>query len=291
MISFKQFLTEGAPRTHKYSTKRATAEDITKALQFTSKVLGIPITTLRSDLIGSARLTLAGKKEDSGDIDIAFKPTDVADVEAVNSKMLKAVKGKGVYNTGTKVGSYSVPVKGGSIQVDLMFIKNKSWAKWMYHASHESKYPGAVRNIILFTALAHTQEKDKDFVIRDGGKPIIRASKSVKMDMGMERLFKMAKFNKKTGMYNKSLEKVDPKAIEAHLHDIGKEIKFSHDPDITDNPDHVAAHVFGPGVSSKDLMTAEDVIKHVHQMPNAKEVVQASKSELKQLKLPIPAEL
>jgi len=291
MISFKQFLTEGAPKAHRYSSRRATAEDIIRALEFVSKAVSVPVTTLKGDLIGSARLALVGKKQDAGDIDIAFKPADSADAEMVNGKMLKAVKGRGAFNAGTKVGSYSVPIKGGFIQVDLMFVSNKKWAKWMYHSSHESKYPGAVRNIILFTALAHSQEKDKDFVIRDNGKPIIRASKSVKMDSGMERLFKMAKFNKKAGTYNKSLEKVDPKAIEAHLRDIGQEIKFSHESDLTDNPDHVAAHIFGHGVTAKDLMTAEDVINRIHQLPNAKEIIQASRSELKRLKLPIPAEL
>ena len=294
IITFKQFLTEGGHATSKHATQRADAADIAQALLFTSRALKIPKDTLRNDLIGSANLTLLGKKKDSSDIDIALSIKDHAPADT-NSLMLKAAGGKGGYNPGSKVGSYAVPVGGGKrVQVDLMFVSDKNWAKWVYHSSEgdASKYPGAVRNIILFTALAHTQERDKDFVIRDDdGKPVIRASRSVKMDLGMERLFKMANFNSKTGKYSKGLGKADPKEIEAHLREIGKHIKFSHDPEITNNPDHVASFVFGAGVKAKDLMTAEDVIKQVHQMANAREVVQACRSELKRLKLPIPAEL
>jgi len=294
MLSFKQFLVESKQRAHKYSTKRANAADVKTALEFTSKVLGIPVSALKDDLIGSAKLTLMGRKKDSGDIDIAVKTDDVDDI---HQKMLKAVNGEGVHNAGTKVGSYSVPIGDKHIQVDLMFVKNKDWAKWIYGSEHGagSKYPGAVRNIILMTALAHTQEPGKDFVHRDSeGKPVVRASKSIKMDSGMERLFKMAKYNKKTGRYNKGIEKVKPEQIEAHLKDIGSNVKFSHDPDITDNPDHVAAHVFGKGVRANLLTSAENVIRQIHNIKNLnlqKTIIAACKSELKRLKLPIPVEL
>ncbi len=294
MVTFKQFLTEGGHATSKHATQRATPADVAQVLLFTSRALKIPRDTLKNDLIGSAKLTILGKKKDSSDVDIALamKDHDPADT---NNLMLKAVGGKGSYNPGTKVGSYAVPVgEDRRVQVDLMFVSDKSWAKWIYHSSEgdESQYPGAVRNIILMTALAYTQEHGKDFVHRDHeGKPVMRASKSIKMDLGMERLFKMAKFNKKTGRYNKGIEKVDPKEIEAHLHELGMHVEFSHDPEITNNPDHVASFVFGAGVKAKDLMTAEDVIKHVHEMANAREVVQACRSELKRLKLPVPTEL
>jgi hypothetical protein len=111
------------------------------------------------------------------------------------------------------------------------------------------------------------------------------------MDSGMKRLFKMAKLNAKTGQYNKSVDTVKPEDIEAHLKQLGKNIKFSHDTDFTDDPDAVAAHIFGKGVKAKDIMTAEDVIKQVKKMKNAKEVLAAAKSELERNKLPVPKEL
>lgn len=293
MITFKQFLLEGGHATAKFNVERANASDVKAALQFVSKALGVPYDTLKNDLLGSTELTLLGKKKDSGDIDIAFS-LEKSDVDDINKKMIDATNNEGAYNSGTRVGSYAVPVNGKKVQVDLMFVNNKDWAKFIYHSEQGagSEYPGAVRNIILMTALAHTQEPGKDFVMRDeDGRAVVRASRSIKMDLGMERLFKMAKVNAKTGKYNKGLDKVDPKEIEAHLQSLGKKVKFSHDPEITDNPDHIAAYVFGSGVKAKDIMSAENVIKQIKKLKNADEIVAACKSELERLKLPVPKEL
>lgn len=293
MITFKQFLTEGGNATAKYNTERVTQDDIRKALVFISSAIKIPVETLKNDLLGSTELTYLGKKQDSGDIDIAVSLKDNS-VEDIDAKMLKAVNGEGGYNAGTRVGSYAVPMNGKKIQVDLMFVSNKEWSKFIYHSEQGagSEYPGAVRNIILMTALAHTQEPGKDFIMRDDeGRPIIRASRSIKMDVGMERLFKMAKINSKTGKYNKSIDKVDPAEIEAHLKTLGKKVKFSHDPEITDNPDHIASFVFGKGVKAKDIMSAENVIKYIKKIKNSEEILKACKSELTRLALPIPKEL
>lgn len=293
MITFKQFLLEGGHATSKYDVQRADASDIKGALQFVSKALGVSFDTLKNDLLGSTELTLLGKKKDSGDIDIAFS-LEKSDVEDINKKMLNATNDEGGYNSGTRVGSYAIPVNGKKVQVDLMFVNNKDWAKFIYHSEQGvgSEYPGAVRNIILMTALAHTQEPGKDFVMRDeDGRAVVRASKSIKMDLGMERLFKMAKVNAKTGKYNKGLDKVDPKEIEAHLQSLGKKVKFSHDPEITDNPNHIAEYVFGKGVKAKDIMSAENVIKQIKKLKNASEIIAACKSELERLKLPVPKEL
>ncbi len=293
MISFKQFLVEGGNALAKYEVKRAGRADIKQAVDFVSTATGISLADLKSNLLGSTRLTHDGKRKDSGDIDIAIVTSKYAP-EDVNAKMLKALDGEGVYNTGTKVGSYAVPVNGKKVQVDLMFVNDGTWANWIYssHQGDKSKYPGSVRNIILFTALAHTQEKDKDFVIRDGqGKPVIRASKSITMDSGMKRLFKMAKFNEKTGAYNKTVNTVSPEEIEDHLKKIGKNIKFSKDLEHTNNPDDVAKFIFGKGAKASDLDTAEEVIKQIKKVPNAAEIIAASRSELTRLGMEVPTEL
>lgn len=293
MLTFKQFLAEGGHATEKFNTSRANQSDVKGALSFISKTLDIPVEQLQKDLLGSTELTLLGKKKDSGDLDIAFSLKD-ADVKTIDAKMKAATNDEGGYNAGTRVGSYAVPVNGKKVQVDLMFVNNKDWAKFIYHSEigNGSEYPGAVRNIILMTALAHTQEPGKDYVLRDeNGKAVVRASRSIKMDLGMERLFKMAKVNAKTGKYNKGLDKVDPKEIEAHLQSLGKKVKFSHDPEITDNPDHIAAFVFGNSVKAKDLMSAENVVKQIKKLKNAEEISSAAKSELERLNLPVPKEL
>ena len=293
MITFKEFLAEGGNATAKYKTARASAADIKAALQFVSKVIGVPVETLRNDLLGSTELTLLGKKKDSGDIDIAFSLED-SDVDTIHAKMLKAVNGEGTFNPGTKIGSYAVPVNGKKVQVDLMFVKNKDWAKFIYHSSQgdTSAYPGAVRNILLFTALAHTQEKGKDFVLRDEtGNPYARASKSITLDSGMKRLFKMAKYNEKTGKYNMTMNTVSPEELEDHLKKMGHNIKFSKELEHTDDPKQIVQFIFGKNAKVEDAKTAEGVIKLIKKLPNAAEIIAAGKRELERLKLPIPAEL
>ena len=293
MLTFRQFLLEGGHATAKYETQRAKQADVDAVLKFVAKTLHMSYDVLKKDLLGSTELTLLGKKEDSGDVDIAFSLKN-NDVQEINRKMLDAVNGEGEYNAGTKVGSYAVPVNGKKIQTDLMFVNNKDWARFMYHSAlgRGSKYPGSVRNILLFTALTKALKDGEDFVLKtDEGQTFARASKSVTMDAGMKRLFKMSKLNSKTGKYNKALDKVSPDELEAHLKSIGKDIKFSKSEDFTDNPDEIAAHIFGPNVKGSDLMTAENVIKHSKKLKNAEEVIAACKSELERLKMPIPSEL
>lgn len=293
MITFKQFLAEGGAATAKFNTQRATKEDIEAALKFVSKTLGISYNNLKADLLGSTELTLLGKKKDSGDIDLAMSTSD-ATPEVVDEAM-KDAGVEGAYNPGTKVGSYAVPVGGDKkVQFDFMYVKNKDWAKFIYHSEqgNGSEYQGAVRNIILLTALAHTQEPGKDFVLRDEtGKAVVRASKSITMSDGMKRLFKMAKVNAKTGAYGKTVDTVSPQEIEDHLRAIGKNIKFSHDPETTDTPDHIAEFIFGAGVKAKDIMSAENVIAQIKKLKNSAQIIAACKSELNRLKLPVPKEL
>lgn len=292
--TFKQFLTEGGAATEKFNTSRANQADIKAALAFVSKAIGVETEELAKSLLGSTELTYLGKKQNSGDIDIAF-PASAGDEKSFHEKMMAAVNGEGYWNPGGKIGSYAVPVgKGKKVQVDLMFVPDKKWAKFIYHSAegNGSKYKGAVRNIMLFTALTFVQEKGKDFVERDAdGNVIARASRSIKMDKGMERLFKRAKYNEKTGKYNKSLDTVTPDELEAHLKKIGKNIKFSKEVDTTTDADFIARFIFGPGVKAKDIMTAEDVIKHIKKMKNADEVIARVKEELKKNNLQIPSEL
>lgn len=288
MLTFKQFLFEGGKETASFNTERANSNDIKKAIAIVSKVLGDSKTTLEDQLLGTVSLTLQGKKKDSGDIDMAYP---IEKMEEANRKMLSHTNNEGRLNTGTKVGSYALDVGGKKVQLDLMFVKDIEFAKFGYHSAQGdgSKYPGAVRNIILTTALAHVQEPGKDFVHRDAdGTVLARASRSIKLGDGMERLFKMRRKNKKTGEYLKSLDNATPEELMAEY---GNKFKFSKEIETITDPNKVAEFIFGIGVKAKDIMTAEDVIKHIKKMKNATEVLAASKEQLAQAKLPIPSEL
>lgn len=292
MITFKQFLLEGGGATSKYGTSRATAADIKAALAFVESTLDLEPGTLKDNLLGSTEVTLLGYKTDSGDIDIAL-PIAEYNQEEVLAKMIKAVGGEGEFNPGTEVGSYAVPTRDGKkVQVDLMFVSDKKWAKFMYHSSagYKSKYPGVVRNIILATALARVQEPGKDFVLKRGEQTIARASRSIVPAVGMKRLFKIATAGR-DGAYGKNLKTVTPDTLDAFLKAAGEEIPYSRDVDHTADPDEVAQFIFGPGVSAADLLTAEDVIKQIKRMPNATEILSACVKDLDKAKLPVPSEL
>lgn len=292
MITFKRFISESGGATSKWGTERANKSDITAALKFVADTTGLPVDSLRSNLLGSTELTLLGKKSDSGDIDIAFE-IDKTDLDGIHSLMMDAVNSEGVYNPGTKVASYAVPVNNKKVQVDFMFVNSADWAKFIYHSSQNdgSEYPGAVRNIIMFTALAHTQEKGKDFVIRDkDGNSFARASKSITMDSGMKRLFKMAKVGP-SGKINKTLNTVTPDELEAGLKAQGHKVEFSKEVDLTNDPAVIVKYIFGKNAKVEDVKTAEGVIALIKKLPNAREILKACVSELTRLKLPVPPEL
>ena len=293
MLTFKQFLQEGGNETAKHGTERASAEDIKLALDAVAKQLGMDRAQVEDQALGSVHLTLSGHKKDSGDIDIAM-PIEMMD--EANAKMMKLVNDEGTLNTGLSVGSYAVPTKSGKkVQVDLMFVPDVEWAKFIYSSEHgrESAYPGAVRNIIMMTAAAMKLEPGKDIMVHHDGQMIARASRSIKLQGGLERLFKIAKHNAKTGKFTKGLEKVDAAQLTQFLKSVGKEVgEFSPDADIITDPTKVVEWLFGKGVSPKDVSTAEKVIPLIKKtFKNHSEILTKAKEELQKSHLPVPSEL
>lgn len=289
--TFKQFLFEGGAATSKFNVERATKDDIEKALEIVARTLNLP--DIKERILGSVHLTLSGKKQDSGDIDIVISNDEMDPAEA-DAKMLKLTNNEGALNKGTKIGSYAVDIGGKKVQVDLMFVNNKDWAKFIFHSQHGdgSNYPGAVRNLILMAVARHKHEPGKDFLIKVDGEVVARASRALKLDAGLERLFKAAKYNKETKTFNKSMDKMDPGQLAMHAQTIsGKKIRFNPDPEIIDDPDSVAQWLFGEGVKAADIMTAEQVIALVKKHKLAATIIEDAKKSLKDAKLPVPTEL
>lgn len=283
MVSFKQFLLEGGAATAEQGTSRANKAQVEQALAATAKALKLPLETLQKQALGSVHLVLSGHKKDAGDIDIAI-PED----QMERFDQLMRASFEGTLNKGTGVGSYAVPVDGGKVQVDLMFSPDVEWAKFIYSSEHgrKSAYPGAVRNILMMTAVANTRKEGEDAIKKDGDQVIARATRSLKLQGGLERLFKAAKV-KKDGTYTKGLEKVEPKDLEAHL---GKG-KFKPEADVITDPKKVVEWLFGKGVGAKDVETAEQVVALIKKLPNAAEIVKDAKEQLTRAKLPVPKEL
>lgn len=323
MTTFKQFLREGGGATREFNPSRASASDITEALHFAAglKTLGLSPQELRASLLGSADVTAlhAEKALTSGDIDVAVQaPASDEDIKARMTEVydeavqhLKKIysadpehSGKkiGENNLGTRVVSLPVPLfKDGKIrkivQLDLMFVKDTDWAKFAYHSAQNrdtngSAYKGVVRNVLLMSTIIHHREPGKDFVHHDPetGNVIARASRSLKLDTGVERLYKLAK-RSKTGKFTKELQKVSPSELESFLKDAGLKYKFSHDPDIISDPDALARLLFGQGVRAKDTMSAEDIIERIQSLPNSKEILDHAVKELEKSGIPVPKEL
>lgn len=300
IISFKKYLSslqESGKAVEKWvQGARATATDIKVALKFVAQHTGIPEQDLKDNLIGSTNHTLLGKQDDSGDVDIAM-PSDQYDAREINKKLSDAVNGEVYYAPGLKTYSFAIPVSNEKkIQVDLMFVGSKDWAKFAYNTNTGSKYKGVIRNQILFAVVTQHIEPGKDLVVKNQeGEVIARASRSLKFDTGLERLFKVA-LPKKDGTRKKTLDKVTPEVLKTELDKIDPELKdkFDPDPDPINDPQAAVTWMFGSGVKPADIDTAEKVIELIKtkfKPDDQKEIIEQAIKNLQNNKLPIPEEL
>lgn len=288
--TFKQFLMEGGNATADFGVVRATKEDIVRALDFVSKHTGIDKQKLMTNLLGSTSHTLAGKKKDSGDIDIAIED-GMFDRNAIVEKMKQATGQDKPKMTGGNVFSFAVPTTGDrKVQVDLMFVPSEKWARFGYHAALESQHKGVVRNMLLVNVMKHIFEKDKDIVVKDGDEEIIRVRRGFKMDGGLERLYRIAPM-RKDGKGRVAARKATPEEVEAELKRMGRHDKFSKDADTILDPDKAAEFMFGKGVKAKDLLSTENVIKHIFKLPNHAEIFKGAVEDIEKVDQPIPDEI
>ena len=180
-------------------------DEIEPTLDNLEKVLGID---LKNNTLGSV-----GKKEFSGDIDIALEiaPDDIpAFVEKLKNipEVLDIAKSS-VIMTKVKIADYdpNKKVEGkprtGYVQVDFM-PGDPGWLKTFYHAPHEkdSKYKGVFRNILMSSIAAHLDRKESEQKISDG-----RAAQSERYMWsptdGLIRVLRTPEPNKKGDGYTK----------------------------------------------------------------------------------------
>ena len=293
MITFKQFLTEGGKATEKLGTVRATAADITSALKFVSAQTGVPTDTLVGQLLGSTRLTLAGHRDDSGDIDIALNEDDL-DRDAVIEKMTAATGNKPHVTSGNTY-SFAVPTaKDRKVQVDLMFVPDVEWAKFSHHASEHSEHKSGVRNELLHSALKFSMEPGKDVRVKDAdGNDVARASRAYKLDQGVERIFKVAPMRKDGKGRVKGVVKASPAEVRQTLDDIGEDAKFDPKADVIRDPAVFAKMLFGPRAGAKDLMSTERLIHMIqkYKPETADKIFKDAVKGIERLKFNVPVEL
>ena len=274
-------------------TTRATANDIKSALAFVAKHTGIPIEELRANLLGSTPQTLAGKKKDSGDIDIAVSSEEYDQDELVQ-KMLDATGTDEIHRVGKGVFSFAVPViSGNKVQVDLMMTPSTKWAKFSFHSAPESNYKGAVRSLLFVNMMKQVWEEGRDLEVNDpdDGEPIVRARRSFKADVGLERLFKVRPIRKDGKGRTKNLGKTDGAGVAAELKRMGLDHKFDPNSDPITDPDQAAALMFGKDVKAKDIMSVEQIIALIKKRKDSAVIFKNTMDDLKEDGLKVPPEL
>lgn len=277
MLTFKNFIEqtilEGGNSTAKWNTTRASKADIEKAIKFVSKHSKIPEEYLRDNLLGSTETTLLGLKKDSGDADIAIQSTEF-DIDEIFAKLEKATGGEGILMKGISVASFAIPVGGDKkIQVDLMFVPDKKWAKFHYHSAEGrgSKYKGKIRTLLLMNTAKFKVDEGEDLILTDEkGNPIIRVGKSWKPIKGLERVFKIAPMAKSGKGRVKAMVDATPEEVKKELAKIDpklKNAKFSSISELISDPDKAVEKLFGKGVGQKDVESAEQVVKLIKKFP------------------------
>lgn len=293
IITFKKFLLEGGKATEKHGTVRATSEDIKLALRFVSKHTGIDIDVLADHLLGSGRLTYKNLQKDSGDIDIAIEDTGSNKDELIQ-KLKDSTKAE-PYVIGGSTYSFPVPTKANrKVQVDIMFVPDVRWAKFSHFSSQYSKHKSGVRNELIHSALKFSPKEGEDIRIKDeNGNDIIRASRSYKLDKGVERIFKIAPTRKDGKGRVKGTQKATPEQVQAELKKEGRTEKFSSDSDIINDPDQFAKHLFGNKVKAKDMLSTEQMIRLIkkYKPDQAKDIFKDAVKGMGKLKFTVPQEL
>lgn len=143
---------QGNPR-----TQRIALRDIPATITWLEKVTQLP---LKDHVLGSV-----GKKQSSGDIDVAVDQNQISKDELVSRLSAWAQSHNAdpkdyVRKSGISV-HFLTPIAGdvskGYVQTDLMFTSDPQWMKFgMYSAGDASKYTGAERNLLM-SSLAKAQ--------------------------------------------------------------------------------------------------------------------------------------
>ncbi len=241
------------------ATKNGIArEQVVPTLQYISELAGIP---------GDALIALgsAGKKPRSGDLDIAIDARRFNQAEY--SKIIGRLKVKlgaenHIYRPGFRTNSFSVPISGntcnGRVQVDIKY-DNADFLQFSHYSAEgeRSKYKGAVRTFLLTSLATSLHTPGEDVELRRDGKIVVDVRWGLDVNSGLKRLFRMRRERKDGKGWKTSLESVSAKEIQATYPDLQFDGRARS---ITD-PDKIAKHLFGKGVTAKDLETAEDVIK------------------------------
>lgn len=253
-------------------------EDIEPTIRYISRLTNIPFEDLHP--VGST-----GKAETSGDIDIAIDQNRFIPFK-IHDRLSKQLGSEhAVYNRGTRIGSYAVPIRGDNdqrVQVDLMFTDNIDWAKFSYFsAGDRSKYKGAVRAILLAAVAASLNEKGVDAFHYVNDELIVRVGRGIDLGIGMKRLFQMRPHKKYGEGYVKGLKNVSAEDIKQMYPDL----EFDGNDLVINDPSEVVQVLFGEGTRPSNVDTVEEILDLINRFPvnKQKKILDIAKIRARQL--------
>jgi len=265
-MKLKEIIKEGGAALAKAGVIRINRQDIPMTIDYVSQISGIPKEDMNP--LGST-----GKMPTSGDIDLAI---DISQHNAkeVHQRMARQLQDdEAVYNPGTKVGSYAIPIAGdrekGLVQVDFMYVKNPEWAKFaFFSAGNESRYKGTIRTELIRGVAAALNVPGIDhFEYDDEGQLLIRVGRTMDRAEGLKRILQHRPAKKHGQGYIKTMKTLSMDDFKAAYPDI--EV---HDDTMTiDDPSLVIQILFGKNVKLDDLRTAEQVLSIIKRKFNKKE--------------------
>lgn len=263
MLTFKQFLIEGGKAMAEFNVVPVTKSALQLAVKSISEVIKIP--NLEKNLVGSSALLYSDKIDrEIGDIDIAILDSGMQDV----IDAMKAVQLGKPRITAKYIYSYAIKAGEDPVQVDLIFCKSLDWASLIFKSFADSKFPSAVRNILLMSLVSLTLQHGKDLrILNADGEVIGRASRSLNLTHGAIRKFKSTKQKKDGSGRTKGMDDVSPDEIESLLAELGHgNVSFAKEEDPIDTGPELVKLVFGDDVSRElelDGCNAETLIAQI----------------------------
>lgn len=144
------------------SANKIHISEVPATLQYLEKIVGLP--GLAKNTLGST-----GKKEFSGDVDVAIPYKDESEITDMNQKLRDALGPDSVRRQG-KMISLLLPIQNfdpsqgegrtGDVQADLLFTDDPKWLTFFYHSSANSKHKGMHRNIAISALTAELDRRE-----------------------------------------------------------------------------------------------------------------------------------
>lgn len=221
-------------------------DEVEPTLKYVGCIIGV-------DDVCERALGSTGKKEFSGDIDIALEPKTPVEIEMLEIKLQEALGKENVRKIG-KLLTTSVPIqffnpeliegRQENVQVDFIF-GDKEWLKLYYHSpsATESNLKGTHRNIAIATICGFL-DREASTETDDFDRPVTLVRWKWSPRDGLLKVKRISRRNDKTGKWLKTQKDIE---LSDHIKD----------------PEQIASILFFGKENSDVLVSAESLIEAV----------------------------